>query len=160
MSYLLRFQAHPTTGLSLPTPSFDPPAAIVGEALTGLPKAALQTFVEVSEGQFDVAVRLEGRPSHTDALDEVVAVLGQVAYSTFKAEITELVGQAARMAVLGALGGGGLGARSKDPGIALIAAAVGGAAAAAAGSGMDRVKAVFLAERTQPFGEWRFTQVS
>ena len=60
----------------------------------------------------------------------------------------------------GALGAGGLGTRSKDAGTPCSPQSSGGVAGAAAGSGMDRVKAAFVAERTQPFGEWRFTQVS
>ena len=102
----------------------------------------------------DLALR---RPSHADALNEVAFAVQDLGYSIVQATATEWASSLVEGMLLGAVGGGGAGATTKNPGFAFLAGVIGGIAGGLVGSSVQRKKIIFEVRPT--YAGWRFTPV-
>lgn len=108
-----------------------------------LPQAFMHALEDVIISHWQSAptggdhLRLEfSRPSEKGLLAEIQAAAVQVGYALVEAEIKEFVDNAVRGAVVGFCGGGVAGAKTRNPLLALIAAAIGGFVGERAGASM------------------------
>lgn len=97
------------------------------------------------------------RTSHADALNEIAFAVQSLGYSVAQATVTEWVSSLIEGILLGAVGCGGAGAVTKNPGFAFLAGVIGAVAGGLAGSSVQRKKVIFEVSRT--YAGWRFTPV-
>jgi len=97
------------------------------------------------------------RPSHADALNEIAFAAQDLGYSVVQATATEWVSSLVEGMLVGAVGAGGIGATTKNPGIAFLAGALGALAGGVVGSSVQRKKIIF--EVTRTYSGWQFTPV-
>lgn len=98
------------------------------------------------------------RPTHQQAVTEILGALESVGFSLLEAEVDEIVDKAVQGAVLGFCGGGGLGLTTKNPYVELLAAAIGALAGSMAGSKLEEIAARFH-YRWFPATGWVVTQL-
>jgi hypothetical protein len=105
---------------------------------------------------YDIHLQLD-RQSHHDALTEIYFAMQQLGLTVTQAVITEWVTSVVEGALVGATGGGAIGASAKDPWAILLGGAVGFFVGAAAGSLIKTAKATHDARLVHSFngGQWR-----
>jgi hypothetical protein len=109
-------------------------------------------------GQYSVDVRLE-RPTHAQALDEIVCIVEQSGFYVVVARASEWANAAAERALLGALGAGGtIGLASENATVALIAAVSGAIVGSLVSTELYRLKAEYDARRDHQ-GKWWFREL-
>jgi hypothetical protein len=110
-----------------------------------------------AQGQRVVDVQLE-RPSHEDALDELVPVLAQFGFSYVEATISEWVGKTVDGVIAGAGGGGLLGSGSKNPVVMLAGAVIGAVVGGWVGSEARHIEVEYQARWKRQRG-WVLTEL-
>jgi hypothetical protein len=127
---------------------------ILSESINGV---VVRQVAQNEFGDHVVDLQLQ-RPSHEDALNEILLVVQQLGYSWLEATVTESVDNAIGGALIGLLGGGVGGAASGDGGVAAGLAFIGLLVGAAVGSFFDQVKVIYEVHRTAT--GWVFTQLT
>jgi hypothetical protein len=121
------------------------PELCYGSLLGGenLSEALARGLEDVVVGQWQSAptggdhLRLEfSQPSDKELLAEIERAAVRVGYALVEAEVEEFVDNAVRGAVVGFCGGGAAGVTTRNPLLALIAAAIGGYVGERAGASM------------------------
>lgn len=77
----------------------------LGQSFAG---AVVRQLIEYTDGSYDIEMDLQ-RPTHPDALNEIVNVLVGAGFQVAEAEITEWTTSWIEGAIVGALGGGAVG---------------------------------------------------
>jgi hypothetical protein len=133
-------------------------SALTKERLSqSLAGVAVRDLSEAGTGRYLLELQLQ-RPSHDQALSDILVALQQLGYSIVEAMVSEWVSAVVQGLLLGAASGGAVGSASRDPRITFVVAAFGAAAGAIAGSGVRNVKVVYQVQRTYPSG-WVLTPV-
>jgi hypothetical protein len=146
-TYRIRVRPHRYFGLvAIGTPPLSPQA--LTESFVG---AFVHEFVRTDWGDHMITVQLQ-RPTHEEALNEILAVVEQFGYSVIETTVTEWATSAARGALYGAGGGGALGIGSRDPVLALGSTLIGLIVGALVGSVVDQVKVIYQVHRTYSSG--------
>ena len=104
------------------------------------------TVREIAQGdQNDEFIDLElQRPTHEQALNDILVVLQQFGYSWLEATVTEWADNTLGGGLLGFVGCGAAGVSSGDGGVGLASALVGALIGAAVGSFIDSAKVVYV----------------
>ena len=115
------------------------------------------TALEWGDSVLDVAL---ARPSHDQALDELVLAAAQLGFNYVNATVSEWADRAAEAALLGAFGAGGVGiTTTKDPELTALTSLVGIMIGGWVGSQLRRVESQFEARR--PYvGGWELIPVT
>jgi hypothetical protein len=124
---------------------------------SSLPGVVVRSLELGPDGQVIADLALQ-RPSHDQALDEIAAAVQQLGYSVIAASASEWVSRWVEGALLGALGGGGLGSASRNADFAFFAGLIGALAGAAAGNTVQREKVIYDVRRDH-LGRWHLTPV-
>jgi hypothetical protein len=134
------------------------PSPLTEDALTEvLADASIRELSATASGHSIIDLQLM-RPTHEEALDDILFVVQQLGYAWLEAEVREWTDATVEGLVLGALGGfGTAGSVSENPEVLAIAAIVAALAGGFAGSQVKRVK-VLYAVRWTPTG-WQLTEV-
>lgn len=103
----------------------------------------------------DVVLR---RPTHQQAVNEIIAATEHFGYSLIEAEVSEIVDKTVQGLVVGVCSGGALGLTTKNPYLELLAAIVGAAAGGKAGSMIESVRAKYH-YRWFPATGWVITEL-
>jgi hypothetical protein len=148
--------ARPDIRLAFPGP-IEPPLTdyMLVEALVGL---TVRELGEDQLGRRTVDVQLQ-RPTHDQALHEIIGTLQQFGFAFVEATVTEWASQTVERAFLWGLGGGALGATSDNPAAALLAAVVGGLIGAATGAEVHKLTAEYRAVWNYHDRCWVFHEV-
>jgi hypothetical protein len=117
----------------------------------------VRELVQGNHGELLIDVRLQ-RPSHEQALNEILIAVQELGYSWLQATITEWADNALGGFVLGGLGCGAAGASSGNSEAGVFLALVGAVVGAVIGSCFDSVKVVYEVHWT-PSG-WHMVEVS
>lgn len=131
-------------------------AEVLGSALTNV---LVRQFLDLADQGHDAELLLH-RPTHEDALFEISAGIGRLGFAVGETIIVEYASAVAESAVSGFLGGCALGARSRNPMVALAAASAGAAAGAAIGKFIQIEKARYQATWNPYMSSWHTTQVT
>jgi hypothetical protein len=126
---------------------------VVAKALAG---AVVRELGRTPQGNWIVDVQLD-RPSHEDAVDEIVAVLQQLGFSYLEGVATEWASKTVEGLLLG-VGGGAITGATQNSGAALIGAFAGALIGSLAGSEMRAVAAQYRL-RWNPQAGWVLTQL-
>ena len=134
------------------------PPSLAAETVTNALKGAVvRSLVADTTGGLNLDLQLQ-RPSHEQALDDIVVALQQIGWNVIDATVTEWVSATAQGLVLGAFGFGAAGSAIHDPEIMVLAGFIGAIAGGIAGSFVQNVKVVYQAQRAYPSG-WVLTPV-
>lgn len=107
-----------------------------------LPDAEVASLVE--EGSFAIIELRLRRESHLEALNEILGALQRLGYSVLESTVSEWVDASVQTALTVAIAGAGsAGATTRNPKIAIAAAAAGAIAGYLAGSQIGRMKVVY-----------------
>jgi hypothetical protein len=148
-SYRLRLAPDPRYLTGYETPALE--AEVVAELVGGVTIREL-TALEWGHWMLDVEL---ARPSHDQALDELAGAAAQLGFSYVNATVSEWANRAAEGALLGALGGGGVGVTTtKDSELTAIASLFGILVGGWVGSRLQRVEAQFEARQLY-VGGWQ-----
>jgi hypothetical protein len=139
------------------SPIWRPPALTEDLLLRSFASVVIRDLTPTEDGGYDLDLVLD-RPSHVEAVNEILLVLQQLGYSVLGGMVREWASSTIEWAVGTALGGGGAaGSAFKDPGFALVAGFVGLCAGAVAGSFIQKVKVEYELVPTNV--GWRLEQV-
>lgn len=98
--------------------------ALTEELITNaLADAVVREIVTDPTGASVVDLGLE-RPSHADALNEIILFVQNLGYDFVAAVVTEWVDESVEWAAVAFLGGGAVGSASRDPWVATLIAVV------------------------------------
>ena len=126
-----------------------------------LPKCIVRSFNPSAWWSgYDIQLELDRRPPHAMTLDEIGDVLQRVGFYIGEAVIQETATAALEHLLGGGIASGVAGAVTKDKGLSLLLAALGGVAGYAHGSQEERVVATYHARRVHLFGGWAIMPVS
>jgi hypothetical protein len=132
--YLIRSRIRPNAyhGSLLAGPS------AISEVVGGANEAitVLEWFAHLEGGE-QIVLRLRGE-GRDQAFNEVLSLVQGLGYSMVDAEVAEIVDRTVEGAVFGCLTGGGIGATTKGPVIAAVAALAGALAGAKVGSTVEQ----------------------
>jgi hypothetical protein len=126
---------------------------VVVKALAG---AVVRELGRTPQGNWIVDVQLD-RPSHGDAVEEIVAVLQQLGFSYLEGVATEWASKTVEGLLLG-LGGGAITGATQNSGAALIGAFAGALIGSIAGSEMRVIAAQYHVRWNRQTG-WVCTQL-
>jgi hypothetical protein len=113
--------------------------------------AVVHELTQTEWGDHVITLQLQ-RPTHEDALNEILTVVEQFGYSVIESTVTEWATSAARGALYGVGGGGVLGIGSRDPAFAVGSAVIGLVVGALVGSVVAQVKVIYQVHRAFPSG--------
>ncbi len=134
------------------------PPSLAAETVTdALEGSVVRSLVADTTGGLNLDLQLQ-RPSHEQALDDIVVALQQIGWNVIDVTVTEWVDSAVQGIVLGGLGFGAAGSATHDPGIMLIAGLAGAVVGGIAGSLVRNAKVVYQVQRAYPAG-WVLTPV-
>jgi hypothetical protein len=120
--------------------------------------AVVRTLTGTAENGYEFELLLP-RASHAIALDEVRAQLAALGYAITDAAISEWATRSTEVAVTCALAGGGGGAFTRNPMIALVAAGVGYVAGHVAGAYIHEEISRFRARHDPLWAVWEFIAI-
>jgi hypothetical protein len=128
------------------------PTALGGDALDGrLPERAfVRSLVEQPWGHRLEVVHEGARVTdeHIEVLNQILVAVQELGYSFVEGEILKVADRAIETAVLGGLGGFGVGTASKNPDVAWLATVAGWFGGLFAGSQMEKVEVIFQVRLT------------
>jgi hypothetical protein len=120
--------------------------------INALEGAVLREIVQGSYGRYEVDLQLQ-RPSHEEALNEILVAAQQLGYSWVQATVTEWADNAVGGFVIGGLGGTAAGASSSNGETGIVLAILGAIVGTVVGSFIDSIKIAYEVHWT-PSG-WR-----
>jgi hypothetical protein len=133
---------------------------LTAEALgTAITNVLVRRLTALADQGYEAELLLQ-RPTHEDALLEISAAIERLGYAVGEAFIVEYASAVAESAVSGFFGAGALGATSRNPVIALVAAGAGAAVGAAVGRFIQIEKARYEGVWNPYTNSWQLTQVA
>jgi hypothetical protein len=111
----------------------------------------------VAPGQLEMALEL-GRPTHEEALNDILLAAQQLGYAWVNATVSEWADAMVERAVLGGVSGLAIGAPSQNADVALVAAIVGSLVGAWFGSRVRRLEVTYQVA-WNPVSGWILTAI-
>lgn len=128
---------------------------VIAQQLGG---AAVRALATDGAGGYDVELQY-GAPSHEEAVQSLATALANLGFEVTEVLVTEWVDRAVEGLIVGLLGGGALGATSRNSGVTAAASTAGAIAGRYVGAQMQVVRRQFVAKRRVYPAGWKVTPV-